>query len=231
MGPWRGDACVAYLAPVAGTPPPTASMVRWCCDLLAARGYARAVTGALAEAEQAGFAAAGFEVREHLHLLAHDLAEIPPPTPGVRLRRGFRFDRQAALDADADAFQPFWRLDRAGFAEALDATPLSRFTIALGPGTVRHRPVVGYAVSGFAGRQGYLQRLAVRPGAQGAGLGRALVVDSLAWMRRRRAERAVVNTQVGNDRALALYARLGFRLEPSGLTVLTRDLADRELTS
>jgi len=50
-------------------------------------------------------------------------------------------------------------------------------------------------------------------------------------MRRRGASQVVVNTQVGNERALRLYQHLGFRLEPSGLAVLTRRLEDRELTS
>jgi hypothetical protein len=43
-------------------------------------------------------------------------------------------------------------------------------------------------------------------------------------MRRRGAARAVVNTQLGNEAALALYLRLGFRLQPGGLAVLSRDL-------
>jgi ribosomal protein S18 acetylase RimI-like enzyme len=79
---------------------------------------------------------------------------------------------------------------------------------------------VGYAVTGRAGRRGFLQRLAVQPDHQRGGLGRALVLDGLRWLRRWRAERAVVNTQLENDAALALYENLGFRREPSGLSVL-----------
>jgi ribosomal protein S18 acetylase RimI-like enzyme len=221
---------VAYLAPVAGTPVPTASMVRWCCDVLVRRGYVEAVTGALADSERPGFAAAGFEVREHLHLLTHQLDRVPP-APDASLRRGWRPDRRAALEVDAAAFDPFWRLDALGLAEALQATPVTRFRLAAAAQRSDPPGIAGYAVSGIAGRQGYLQRLAVRPAQQGAGLGRALVVDSLVWMKRRRATRAVVNTQVGNDRALALYEHLGFRLQPSGLAVLTRSLVDRELTT
>jgi ribosomal protein S18 acetylase RimI-like enzyme len=222
VGPWRGDARVAYLAPVAECPPPTTDMVRWCCALLVGRGYAEAVTGALAATEQRGFVEAGFEVREELHLLEHDLEALPREAPAVPLRRGRRRDRGAALAVDARAFSPFWRLDEEGFADALAATPLARFRVT------GHHPLTGYAVSGLAGRRGYLQRLAVDPERWGRGEGRALVLDSLSWMRRRGARRAVVNTQVGNDRALALYERLGFRLQPHGLTVLTRRLVDHE---
>jgi ribosomal protein S18 acetylase RimI-like enzyme len=224
VGPWRGDARVAYLAPVAETPPPTADMVRWCCTLLARRGYAEAVTGALAAPERAGFVAAGFEVREELHLLSHDLVDLPP-APAMPLRRGWRPDRRPALEVDARAFSTFWRLDAAGLGEALAATPVVRFRV------VGRNPVTGYAVSGLAGRQGYLQRLAVDPAEWGQGQGRALVLDGLHWMRRRGARRAVVNTQVGNERALALYEALGFELQPIGLAVLARRLPDRELTS
>jgi ribosomal protein S18 acetylase RimI-like enzyme len=55
-------------------------------------------------------------------------------------------------------------------------------------------------------------------------VGRALAVDGLRWLRRRGVARAVVNTQYGNDAALALYLRIGFREEPSDLAVLHRSL-------
>jgi len=92
---------------------------------------------------------------------------------------------------------------------------------------VDHR-VVGYCVTGRAGRRGYLQRLAVRPSQQGRGLGQALVADSLQWLKRRGVSSVVVNTQVENERALALYLAMGFRLQPSGLEVLGRALAEHQ---
>ncbi len=223
VGPWRGDQRLAYVAPVAETPPASAGMVQRCCEVLASQGYLEAVTGALGVAEQQGFLAAGFHVREELHLLSRHLDSLPLAS-AAPIRSGRRRDRDQVLALDALAFPPFWRLDHAGLAEALGATRHARFRVVVG------QRVLGYAVSGRSGARGYVQRLAVDPACEGRGLGRSLVLDGLRWMRRRGADRAVVNTQVGNERALRLYQHLGFRLEPSGLAVLTRRLGDRELT-
>jgi ribosomal protein S18 acetylase RimI-like enzyme len=192
-------------------------MVRHCCDLLATRGFGEVLTGALSPAEQRGFLDAGFTVRESLHLLAHDLDDLPA-TPVAPLRRARPGDRDAVLSVDGAAFPPFWRLDREGLTDALEATPSSRFRV-VGVGAVE-----GYAIVGRASRRGYVQRLAVAPELQGGGLGRALLVDGLRWLRRWGVARAVVNTQVDNERARRLYESLGFRMAPSGLAVLGRAL-------
>ena len=83
---------------------------------------------------------------------------------------------------------------------------------------------IGYAVTGRAGRRGYIQRLAVHPEARRAGWARALVVDGLRWLRRWRADKVLVNTQEGNHGAAALYEALGFRRERNGLSVLSARL-------
>ena len=81
---------------------------------------------------------------------------------------------------------------------------------------------MAYAVSGRDGRNGYIQRLAVSPSHQKRGYGHALVTDSLRWMARWRVQRALVNTHIGNDAALALYHRLGFIDLSDRLHVLER---------
>jgi ribosomal protein S18 acetylase RimI-like enzyme len=215
VGPWRGDASVAYLAPIGDGPAPTADAIRRACAALLGRGYREAVTAALGPVEARGFLAAGFEIHERLHLLARDLHDLPA-APLATLRRGRRTDRAAVLDVDARAFDRFWRLDHAGLDEALTATPTSRFRV----GEAADGSVAGYAVTGRAGRRGFVQRLAVDPAHQGCGLGSALVLDGLTWLRRRNAGRVVVNTQEANEAALRLYERLGFRRQHDGLAVL-----------
>jgi GNAT superfamily N-acetyltransferase len=214
VGPWRGDHRVAFIAPVGDAIPPTTAMVRHACEVLQGRGYERALTGALAERERTGFLGAGFAPHEQLHLLAHDLVDIPD-VPPVRHRRAWPTDRDDALTVDGEAFPAFWRLDRDGLREAIGATPAARFRVGIADGRV-----VAYTVTGRAGRRGYVQRVAVLPSHTGRGFGRALVVDGLRWLRMRKVEQAVVNTQADNERALDLYQRLGFELQPSGLQVL-----------
>jgi ribosomal protein S18 acetylase RimI-like enzyme len=219
VGPWRGDARTAYLAPVAGRPAADDTIAR-CLDVLVDHGYRSVLTSALTAAEQEPFARAGFDVHEHLHLLRHDLRDLPEPDRETahRLRRGMPFDQTAVLAVDARAFDAFWRFDRDGLADARRATPASRYRVADEDG------VVGYAVTGRAGDVGYLQRLAVDPDHHRRGFGTALVVDGLRWALRRGAASVLVNTQESNTRAVALYERLGFRHEPQGLAVLERSL-------
>jgi ribosomal protein S18 acetylase RimI-like enzyme len=216
LGPWRGEREVAYLA-VGAQRPPSAEVLDRCLRTLRGRGYQRVLTNALAPAEALPFVDAGFSVHERLHLLAHDLGDLP--AAGHETRRARPDDHPAVLALDARAFRPFWRLDADGLTQALDATPTTRFRL-VDEGT----ELVGYAITGRADRRGYLQRVGVDPAAQGRGFGRTLVVDALRWLRRHRARDAVVNTQLDNDAALALYRSCGFRELPSGLCVMTRSL-------
>jgi ribosomal protein S18 acetylase RimI-like enzyme len=217
-GPWRGDGRIAYLAPVSDAPPPSAAFIQRCLGELAARGFQSVITAALSMAERQAFYNAGFSDQERLRLLTHDLQRIPalPPVPARRARRG---DRAAVLAVDAATFSAFWRLDEWGLEQALSATPSTRFRVSTeGDG------VVGYAITGRAGSEGYLQRLAVHPASQRAGRGRALALDGLHWLRRKGTARAVVNTQVGNAAAFDLYVGVGFRAQPNDLVVLRREL-------
>jgi ribosomal protein S18 acetylase RimI-like enzyme len=228
--PWRGHHDIAQVTPVPNGPPPDAAAVSRCLRMLAERRVHEVVTGALAPAEQKAFLDAGFAVRERLHLLSRSLQHLPDPPP-IRTRRPRRSERAPILALDQRAFDEFWRLDGPGLNDALSATATARLRVVAGTpmpdaafpdlGGIDRPRVDGYAVTGRSGARGYLQRLAVEPRLQGRGIAAALVIDGLRWLRRHGAERAVVNTQEGNEAALRLYYRLDFRPEPEGLAVLS----------
>jgi ribosomal protein S18 acetylase RimI-like enzyme len=219
---WRGDPAVAYLTVARGRI--TDQTVSETVVALAADGFQGAFSAALSPVEQAPFLAAGFRVHERLHLLARPLDDdLPAPQPPpVTLQRARRSDHPAILALDAVAFEPFWHLDQAGFDDAMAATPSSRLRVAYGEAG----ELVGYVITGRAGPREYLQRLAVDPHCRRAGIGAALVADGLRWLRRWGAREALVNTQLDNLAALALYERLGFRQQAHGLAVLHLDLRE-----
>jgi len=213
---WHGRADVASLALRGrGTLTPTA--IERLLERLRNAGYREVVTNALAPGATLPLVDVGFAVRGRLHLLVHDLTTLPLPS-GVT-RRARRADRDAALAVDGAAFDEFWRFDDTGLREATNATPRSHMRVV-----ERDGALVGYGLFGRAGDDGFVQRLAVTPSHQGAGLGRALLVDGLQWLHTHAARRALVNTQEENGRALELYLRAGFRRLPVGLCVLGRAL-------
>ncbi len=161
-------------------------------DELTGTDYRAALTVALPAADHRPFLDCGFEVHERLHLLVRSLDRLPSLEPCFAdLQRARHRHLPAVLAIDAAAFPPFWQLDGPGLDDAMGATPTARLRVAAGPGG----PLVGYAITGRAGPRGYLQRLAVAPPAQRRGVGAALVVDGLRWLRRWGAKEVLVNTQ------------------------------------
>lgn len=215
IGSWRGRRTTGYIAPLSPTDQLTRAGLDHVLRRLMRRGYRDVLTAALTEHEQSFFRGAGFAVHERLHLLQHDLHDVASEiTPRIGLRPARRWQHRALLEVDAHAFDPFWKLDRANLLEAIHATPSTRVTGAFDP------KLIGYAITGFAGEHGYLQRLAVEPAHQGRGHATSLVNDALEWLVQRGASAASVNTQENNERALALYLHLGFTHLSPGLAVL-----------
>ena len=232
-GGWRGSPEVAYLVPLSSANTLTPTTLERIRTRLRDDGYLEVVTAAVGPTERDRFLTDGFVDHEHLHLLSHDLHglhdlhDLPPASPGkapkIQLSRSGRRDITEILSVDEATFDDFWRLDRTSLDEAIHATPAHRLRIVRGL-EARKSTVVGYAVTGRAGTQGYLQRVAVAPHAQSHGIGSELVRDGLRWLHRRGASVCWVNTQVANDSAYRLYRRLGFRAAQHQLTVLRRAL-------
>lgn len=215
VGPWHDDPDLAYVAVAPSQSVLTSrAAVERCLGVLARQGYRGAVTAALRANDTHVFHSAGFQPKERLHVLRHDLDGVLPPVD-ERLRRARRRDRGAVLALDRQAFDSFWYLGPEGLDEALNATSSVRFRVLDDPA------VMGYAVCGRAMDIGYLQRLAVHPDHTRRGIGASLVADSLRWLRRRHGRMMLVNTQESNASALALYEHLGFKLEPEHLTVMS----------
>jgi ribosomal protein S18 acetylase RimI-like enzyme len=212
---WHGRPDVASLA-LHGPDSPTPRTLRRLLERMQEAGYREVVTNALGPGASLPLVDVGFAVRGRLHLLAHDLTDVPPKSG--RTRRASRTDRDSLLETDASAFDEFWRFDAIALREAARATPRSHLRVA-----PRSDPR-GYGLFGRAATAGYVQRLAVAPRLQRQGLGHALLNDGVRWLRSHGAKRVYVNTQEDNERALALYLRSGFTQLPVGLHVLGREL-------
>ncbi|MGH8874268.1 MAG: GNAT family N-acetyltransferase, partial [Acidimicrobiia bacterium] len=136
------------------------------------------------------------------------------------VRVGARAEWEQAVEVDRAAFPVAWRLGRHGLEESRDSTPWSTFLVAAGPTA---SPIAGFAVVGLSTATGYLQRLAVHPGHQGAGVGRALVRASLRWAHKRGARTMLLNTQPDNAVAARLYGQEGFTQMVERLAILRHE--------
>jgi ribosomal protein S18 acetylase RimI-like enzyme len=199
--------------------PTEADVSRWIAEARA-RGARALRTGALFEPSTPAFVAAGFSPIDRLRLLQLDLRTGTPPTDdetasrGVRLRRLRPSMLDEAAAVDQRSFVAPWGNDTAALFDVMHATPQHRSRCMTDDGRM-----VAFAISGRAGRWGYVQRLAVDPDARRRGLARLLVGDALRWMIRRGVADVLVNTAADNDPALSLYQSLGFRPRPDDLTV------------
>ena len=216
-----------------GIVPDPDELASW-VDTINARDSIHAIrTGALFAEAADRFAGAGFAVIDTLMLFRADLGD--PSVPGAKpVRRAtvplWSRQHDTAARIDRAAFGAEWCNGPADLGEIRRATAshrarARRSDTSAARGIFKRPPLVAFAITGAAGGHGYLQRLAVLPEHQRHGHGRALTVDSLTWMRRRRLDHAVVNTGVDNEAARALYESLGFRALPDRLVVMQLELA------
>jgi ribosomal protein S18 acetylase RimI-like enzyme len=222
-----GDGATAQLVILdSSLVPTTAHFEHWASEL-AARGFTRMRTGALAPRHALQAESAGLRCIQDLALLeANPPFAIPDATQRTTRSRASHVDDLAAVDHAA--FGDVWRLDAAMLRDVRTATPSSRARVVKTSALARSveapvagtvTGVAGFLLAGRAGRNGYIQRLAVDPATRRHGVATSLLADATRWLRRWKVERIFVNTHVDNDPALALYRAHGFHDLPERLRV------------
>ena len=205
---WPNDPTVAHLVFIDHLSLPTPDSINAAVEQ-ARRAGARAVrTSALYPRVAEVLHAAGFETIDRLVLLRRDLEpEIFTASGDLEHRlRTFRAWHVArAARVDQDAFGLMWGNDTSSLRDIRRATPHNRARL------VRDgRTIAGFAISGAALDNGYLQRLSVSSSYRRQHIAHDLVLDALRWMYARGLNAAFVNTGVDNDAALMLYSGFGF---------------------
>lgn len=197
--PWNRDVDEAHLALIRGGP----GFLAECGAELRTLGAPAVSSPPLPEHVAGPWVEAGYRPAEALEVFSRDLTEdIPEADRPTRVVR--HPDWRSIEDLDRPAFEPRWRLDVDGLRDAFAATPVAAVIVTGDP------EPVGFAIVGQGAIAGYLQRIAVVPGRQGEGFGRALVRASLRWAKRRGARHMLLNTLPGNSAAAKLYLDEGF---------------------
>lgn len=119
-------------------------------------------------------------------------------------------DLDAVAAVDAAAFEPLWRYNRPTLA--LASREAAVFTLHRQGGEV-----AAYQLSTSYPGSGHVARVGVRPGLQGLGLGKALIIHALRFFKLHGIQVVTVNTQQDNERSQRLYEGLGFA--PTGHAV------------
>lgn len=222
VSPWHDSDTIAILTPLTPFQRLNIKAIHRGIEAAEKAGYRTIYSSALMDREISGFLDAGFALKEQLHVLRHSLTETRPKAliEGIKISKPSRSEISDVVEVDKRCFDSFWTMNSEGLREAMEATTRARFRVAIyrepqGMGTV-----IGYAITGFGDRKGYLQRLAVDPEFQGRGIAGKLVEDGFEWLRFWRAREEYVNTQVSNERALQFYLHAGFQLLSERLNIL-----------
>ena len=220
MRQWPNDPTVAHLIFVDHHTVPTREEIDAATEHARAKGARAIRTSALFPDAAEVVLSTGFTPLDQLALLQIQLDQSTVRRlgePGHRIRSMTPWSHHVAAGVDQRAFGPLWGNDTSSLRDIRSATPIHRARMV----RIRRR-VAGFALSGAAADSGYVQRVAVDPGHRRVGIARDLVVDALTWMYADRRKRALVNTAVDNEPALALYEGLGFTRLPDVLTIAER---------
>ena len=219
---WPNDPTVAHLIFVDHLSLPTPGSVMAAVEQARQTGARAVRTSALYPRVAEVLASSGFETIDRLVLLRRQLDRSVVSRPGDQMHRTrpFRAWHLAeAANLDRDAFGELWGNDTSSLREIRRATPHNRARLVRVDGDL-----AGFAISGAAQDNGYLQRLSVGSTHRRQQIASVLVADALNWMHSRRLSAAFVNTGVANEAALHLYDRLGFEPLDDELIIAERQL-------
>jgi ribosomal-protein-alanine N-acetyltransferase len=173
---------------------------------IAAAGGASAAAITLEGWFESILCSSGFDLHQRIVLLEWKDRPLPAREArrGITLRRMQAVDLPSVIEVDSLAFELLWRNSLAAFQKALGQA------IYASVAEDERGAIIGYQLSTGNPFGAHLARLAVRPEAQGRGIGAALVSDLIVRLCRSGPSRLTVNTQDDNAASLALYEKVGF---------------------
>jgi N-acetylglutamate synthase len=134
--------------------------------------------------------------------------------------------REFTID-DYDAAIALWKkVEGLDVAEGDDRETIRRFlkqNRGLSRVATEGTKLVGAALCGHDGRRGYIYHLAVDPAYQGHGLGRRMMDECLAGLKRAGLERANILVAKDNPRGLDFWRRYGWE-DLDGAAAMGRDV-------
>ena len=147
----------------------------------------------------------GFELKQNIILLqiVHENIRSFSAPRGFRIRPMQEDDLPVVTKVDLEAFGWFWH-------NTLDSLKRARMQAVNATVAEDDTGIIGYQLSTGNPLGAHLARLAVRPEAQGRGVGTALVSDLIQSLGASQLSRLSVNTQSDNFTSLSLYKKLGF---------------------
>lgn len=204
--PWRHRADIAELLEVSRGDR-RSLLVEMISSLLAQQGVRLLVLDyGLGALDPRFFRAEGFSLIERI--LEFERPDLPVDAYRAKdlvVRRYRPEDQEVVLELERESFPWLWWNSPEEWSSYLASKEVEVFVGCVGS------QVVGYAGLVVYGREGHLDRLAIRESEQGKGYGATLLSHALDRMRERGAKRIALTTQETNERSQSLYTRNGFR--------------------
>lgn len=118
--------------------------------------------------------------------------------------------------AERRQLEEVYRIERASFEHPYPKLLLLWYMAVLGDTfivAVCDGKVVGYSISAMERRgKGHILSIAVSPDFRRRGIGTALLAETIRRLRRRGADRIVLEVRTSNEAAIGLYEKAGFKI-------------------